>query len=589
MFLKSLRSAVLAALLLGCHVALLTLFLNPQLSPRTEANALLRSIVLPYTVAAFVAFTALSGVLTLIRGVRPLPRPLLEGYPWLSTLSFVATIAAAGLYGLNLAYHRLSIPVEFVRGMLTSGVAVTAGALLLLAVIVDSWLFSARARGGAAALVVLAAGGSIVAPLLCLPAARPPANHEPVAAELVSAPRRIFLVGLDAVGPDMLRTAIEHGRGAVLSQLMREGAFMPLATIRPTEGPPVWSSLWTGRLPRVHGVKSAYWYSLRGSDSPYEILPKGIFASRLERAGLAALHPVDSHSLRTKALWHVLRDHGIPTGIVRLWGTHPAEPISPFVVSDRFYESRGVSASQALHPPVLLESLTPRIVRPEAVDSSILERFVAGSSPADVSAPWRYELVDQALAPDLTYERVGSLLQTALDPSFYALYFRGPDIVGHPFLRFAQPESFGNVAPADVRRFGGVIDGYVDLVSEEVGRLVERTRPGDVVVVASAFGLTPMRPWRRALQGLTGAPRDSATHEWGPPGFLIVWGRPIAPGSTAPAASVLDVAPTLLYLMGVPVARDLDGRVLVDVLAENFARRHPITYVPTYEGPTRRR
>ena len=583
MFLRSLRSAALCALLLGWHVALLALFLNPHLQARAEVGALLRSLVLPYSLAGFAAFAALCVVLTLIRGVRPLPRPLIESLPWFSTLSFLATATAAGLDGFNLAYHRLSIPVVFVSGLLTCAVAVAVCALILLAAIVDSWLFAGRARGAAAALVVLAAGGAAIAPLLCLPHPSPPPPPVPVAAEHVAPPRRVFVLAFDAVAPDMLERAIAHGRGAALAQLMREGAYMPLTTIRPTESLPVWSSVWTGRLPRDHGVKSGYWYSLRGSESRYELLPKGIFISRLEQAGFATLHAIDSHNLRAKALWHVLQEHGVATGIVRLPGTHPAAPMSPFVVSDRFYESSGVSASQALYPPLLQETVASHVVRPDQVDAAVLEHFLADPD-ADPGAPWRRELVDEALAPDMTYESIGSVLQASLDPSFYALYLRGPDIIGHTFLRYAEPESFGNVPAGEVRRFGGVIDGYIDFASEAAGRLMARTRPGDVVVVVSGFGLTPMRPWRRAMNGFTGAPRDGATHEWGPPGFLIAWGRPIAAGSASPAASVLDIAPTLLYLMGVPVARDLDGRVLVDILEDGFARRHPITYVPTYEG-----
>lgn len=587
MLLRSVRSAVIAAILVGLHIGLLTLFLNPGLVPRNEAAALVQSIVLPYAVVCFVAFVIAAAVLNLVRGVGPLPRPLLEGFPWVSTLSFIALSGVTGLYGLNLAYHRLSLPVEFVRGMLTSGVAIAIAALAVFTVIVDSWLFSGRARGGAAAVVVLSIAGSLVAPLLCLPVGRAPQVRRAWSGPDSVAPRRIFFVGLDAVGPEMLDRAIAHGRGAVLARLRREGAFMPLATLRPTEGPPVWSSLWTGRLPRDHGVKSAYGYSLRGSPSSYELLPKGIFASRLERAGLATLSPVGSNTLQTPALWHVLSGQKIQAGIVRLWGTHPAEPISGFVVSDRFFESRGVAASQSVYPPLLLETAQPAAVRPDEVDAALLSRFVGDSSDPGGATAWRQDLIDGALVQDLTYERVGEALRSALDPAFYALYFRGPDRVGHAFFRFAQPESFGNVSPANVRRFGGVIDGYIDLVSETVGRLVDASRPGDVVVVVSAYGLSPMPTWRRMVQNILGGPIDSATHEWGPPGFMLVWGQPIAPGSTAHGASVLDVAPTLLYLMGSPLARDLDGGVLVDILADDFARTHPITFVPSYAGAGR--
>jgi hypothetical protein len=48
-------------------------------------------------------------------------------------------------------------------------------------------------------------------------------------------------------------------------------------------------------------------------------------------------------------------------------------------------------------------------------------------------------------------------------------------------------------------------------------------------------------------------------------------------------ASVLDLAPTILYLMGLPVARDMEGRVLVELLDERSSRA-AVTFIPSYES-----
>ena len=36
--------------------------------------------------------------------------------------------------------------------------------------------------------------------------------------------------------------------------------------------------------------------------------------------------------------------------------------------------------------------------------------------------------------------------------------------------------------------------------------------------------------------------------------------------------------------MGLPVARDMEGRVLTEMLDEEFTRAHPLTYIPSYES-----
>jgi hypothetical protein len=76
----------------------------------------------------------------------------------------------------------------------------------------------------------------------------------------------------------------------------------------------------------------------------------------------------------------------------------------------------------------------------------------------------------------------------------------------------------------------------------------------------------------------------AASHAGAPEGFFLAVGDGIRRGGRVQGASVLDVAPTLLYLMGLPVARDMEGRVLTEILDEGFARRNPLTFIPSYES-----
>jgi hypothetical protein len=61
-------------------------------------------------------------------------------------------------------------------------------------------------------------------------------------------------------------------------------------------------------------------------------------------------------------------------------------------------------------------------------------------------------------------------------------------------------------------------------------------------------------------------------------------GDGVKPGATLSGASILDVAPTILYLMGLPVARDMEGRVMTEILDDEFTRVHPVTFIPSYES-----
>lgn len=70
--------------------------------------------------------------------------------------------------------------------------------------------------------------------------------------------------------------------------------------------------------------------------------------------------------------------------------------------------------------------------------------------------------------------------------------------------------------------------------------------------------------------------RDNAGHKMN--GILFMKGPGIAKGKTIDQAEIIDLAPTILYLMGCPVSSDMDGKVLVDALDPSYLKSNPIRY-----------
>lgn len=64
-------------------------------------------------------------------------------------------------------------------------------------------------------------------------------------------------------------------------------------------------------------------------------------------------------------------------------------------------------------------------------------------------------------------------------------------------------------------------------------------------------------------------------------GLFLAWGPDFAARGRVNGVRIVDLAPTILHLMGVAVPEDVDGRVLVECLApESEAARRPITFRP---------
>jgi Type I phosphodiesterase / nucleotide pyrophosphatase len=583
---KTLASAALAASVLAADLVVLVLFLNPTVELRREAFALFSSLFLPAVVVGTAAFTGVASLAALLRFWPRATRPPLAGHPWFATLMLAATTVAAGLYWLNLLSYRHSIPVESLRALFASTVVISSLALLLFAVGLDSLLFPFRGRAISAVLVVLAPAAAVTVPLALRPVPAPRPHAVPVSTETITPVRRITLIGVDGLGPRQVIEAAADDVVPAFARGKKRGAFGPLATLLPTEGPPIWTTIFTGRLPRDHGVKSFATYRLFGSSTAYELLPKGAFVSLLERSGLVDTAPVTAAARHRRSLAEALDAFGIPTGLVRVWGTHPAERRRGFVLSPYFHVlADGPRAAEALSPPDLLGEAKARVVRAADLDPALVAEFLPPKEAGTrESVRLRDDLLERALAPDLTYRRAGELLRATYDPPFFATYIYGLDVVGHSYLRFARPDRFGDVSPADVRRYGRVVDRYTSLVGQWIGDGIQGLRPGEILLVVSGYGMEPVPLWRRLLASLTGDRGTSGTHASGPDGFLLAVGDGIRPGAELQGASVLDVAPTILYLSGLPVARDMEGRVLTEMLDDDFARAHPVTFIPSYES-----
>ncbi len=317
-------------------------------------------------------------------------------------------------------------------------------------------------------------------------------------------------------------------------------------------------------------------------------MPRGALVGVLERARLASRLPVTSASRRRRALWNVLDAFGAPSGLVRVWGTHPPETVRGFVLSPYFHLLRRdpERAATTLYPRDLLDEVrrapsgratstprccatwrrrTRRATRPSPTRSSRV-------SPRSRSHPTSRTSGRPTCCARPTTPRSSWWPSTATtSPATRSSATRTPrPSATSPPRTSAATAACSPATPASSERW--------------VGELEREMRPGDVLLVVSGHGLAPSPLWRRLVGALTGAEADAASHAGAPPGVLVAVGEGIEPGSTVRDASVVDVAPTILYLLGLPVARDMEGRVLTELVTPDFADANPLTFIPSYES-----
>ena len=59
-------------------------------------------------------------------------------------------------------------------------------------------------------------------------------------------------------------------------------------------------------------------------------------------------------------------------------------------------------------------------------------------------------------------------------------------------------------------------------------------------------------------------------------GMLIMNGPGVRPGGEIEGAAIVDIAPTVLHTMELPIPSDMDGRVLTEVFMPDYIEAFPI-------------
>ena len=141
-----------------------------------------------------------------------------------------------------------------------------------------------------------------------------------------------------------------------------------------------------------------------------------------------------------------------------------------------------------------------------------------------------------------------------------------------------DPTPFGDVPAAHVEKFGSTIERYWQWMDDIVGEVLAQYDEPPLVLVVSDHGFGPAVGAYAPVNN----PHLSGAHRY--EGILIAHGPGVRAGGPVQKATILDVTPTLLYYMGLPVGRDMDGRVLTDLFDSAFKRDRPIRELASYES-----
>lgn len=231
-------------------------------------------------------------------------------------------------------------------------------------------------------------------------------------------------------------------------------------------------------------------------------------------------------------------------------------------------------APGTVHPRRLEETLKELRFHPnEIIDKQILP-FIPDAATIDQEKDPRLAMVAKILAECTSIHAVATWLMENEPWDFMAVYYDAIDHFCHGFMKYHPPrQKF--ISEKDFELYKGVVEAGYRYHDMMLHRLLELAGEETTLILVSDHGFHPdhLRP--------SNIPREPA----GPAvehrdfGIFAMRGPGIKRDEYIHGTTLLDVTPTILTLLGLPVGDDMDGRPVI----EAFEERPGINTVPSWE------
>jgi len=364
--------------------------------------------------------------------------------------------------------------------------------------------------------------------------------------------KKVVWIGWDAADWKMINPLMDQGLMPNLEKMVNEGVMGNLATLDPPMSPTLWTAMATGKRPYKHGIHGFT-----------EVDPSG-----------EAVRPSYITSRKVKAIWNMMQHHGMKAHQVGWWPSHPAEPTDGVYISNFWHKAGKDPNNWPMAPgcvnPVEVEGIFSKLrVHPAELTAAHLHPFVPLAHEMDFENNPRYNKMINSIrkitADAASIQAAATYVLDNYDYDLFCVYFDAIDHYGHGFMKYNPPRR--PHIPEDLYKYFKDVNisgyRYHDMI---LGRLLELAGDDATVVLVSDHGFHPdhLRPKSLPIKEEPAAPALEHSQY----GIIVAKGPGIKKDERIYGASLIDMCPTILAMLGLPVGKDFDGKVLVSMFDE---------------------
>jgi len=425
-----------------------------------------------------------------------------------------------------------------------------------------------------------------------------------IISKIASLKEKIIIIGIDGADPDVIRELIANRDIPNLEFLIKNGCFgihNPKEDLHSLWSPVIWTSVATGRSPEYHGINSELCEDLYDNSAIFFALSK---------------------YRKVPALWDIFSQYGKQVAIINWWVTFPASKVKGCMVTsfafnifkdiaEIFLKKNNVTTKLNFknlkgftYPQNLLYDLKEIIHNPhyenemdiklKQISKKLSDVLISDKTEVEVfdpqpkSAKVFYKLKDLAAFYELDKEVLAiteHLLNRTTSPDLVMTYFLGVDTFSHIFWYYRCKDFLDcyqkEKQPFYNKNYCHLVNNYYKIIDAYIGKILKFSNKNDIIIVCSDHGFELRNDFAHQL--MQGRIR---TGEHRSKGVIFIYGNHIKKNIFLPQVSLLDIFPTVLYLKGLPLSKDLEGRILFECIDDKFSGQRKPVFVQKYRFTT---
>ncbi len=369
---------------------------------------------------------------------------------------------------------------------------------------------------------------------------------------------KVLLIGWDAADWKIIGPLMAKGQMPALKKIIDNGVYGNMSTMNPPYSPMLWTTVATGKTPDKHGILGFL-----------EVMPD-----------LKGVRPVTVNSRKSRALWNIFHNQGLKSNLVGWWPSFPAEPIDGVVVSDKFQK---VSKDPKMKNPILKGTIHPeslvkeikdlRLFPYELTEAHILP-FIPNAGQIDQEKDKSLETFAKIMAENVSVHNAATNVMRTTEWDFMAIYYDLVDHFCHAFMKF-HPPKLKQIPNHLFELYKDCVNSAYRFQDMMLERTMELVDEDTTVIIMSDHGYESGNKRILKMPKYQAAP--ALEHRQF--GIFVAKGPNIKANEKVFGLSLVDIAPTILNMYDLPIGKDMDGKVALDI----FKEINPPKFIDTWE------